>query len=199
MNRSITGVILAGGTGKRFGGISKANLRVGGKPIILRILETISDLFEEIIIVTNTPAEFPEYTCCRIIGDELKNKGPLGGIHAALKASANEAVFVLAGDMPFPDKELINYLIGKFQDSRCQILVPQVNNKIEPLHAIYKTSVREDIEMFISGEKNHAIQRFLKIMNTCYVELEETPRILTAFTNINNPSDLNRLNTWGSE
>lgn len=199
MSGNISGVILAGGSSKRFGGISKANLRVGGKPIVLRILEAFDDIFEEVIIVTNTPGEFRDYSKCRITGDELINKGPLGGIHAAIKAASNEAVFVLAGDMPFPDKELIEYLIVKFYDNQCQILVPQVNNKIEPLHAIYETSVREDLKMFISRGKNYSIHSFLRRMNTYYVELEAIPRIMTAFTNINSPADLNRLNTRGSE
>ena len=54
MVHNIAGVILAGGAGKRFSGITKAKIAVEGKTIISRILETFSDIFDEKIIVTNT-------------------------------------------------------------------------------------------------------------------------------------------------
>jgi molybdopterin-guanine dinucleotide biosynthesis protein A len=55
MGNRISGVILAGGSNKRFGGITKANVVIDGETIISRIISTISDLFDEIIIVTNKP------------------------------------------------------------------------------------------------------------------------------------------------
>ena len=39
--------------------------------------------------------------------DEILGAGPLGGIHAAMKASSNDSIFVFAGDMPFLDKDII--------------------------------------------------------------------------------------------
>ena len=61
MGNKISGVILAGGSNKRFGGITKANVVIGGECIISRIISTISGLFDEIIIVTNKPEEFSEF------------------------------------------------------------------------------------------------------------------------------------------
>jgi molybdopterin-guanine dinucleotide biosynthesis protein A len=81
MAHNISGVILAGGASKRFNDIIKTKIVIDGKTIISRIIETIDDIFDEIIIVTNTPDEFKEYANCRIIGDQFLNKGPLGGIH----------------------------------------------------------------------------------------------------------------------
>ncbi len=107
MAQNITGVILAGGAGKRFDGIIKANIVIDGKTIISRIIETINDIFDEMIIVTNTPEKFNEYGDNKIIVDKILNEGPLGGIHSAMKESENEAVFVFAGDMPLLDREII--------------------------------------------------------------------------------------------
>jgi molybdopterin-guanine dinucleotide biosynthesis protein A len=53
MVHNISGVILAGGSNKRFTGMTKANIVIGGKTIISRIMEIIRDIFDEIIIVTN--------------------------------------------------------------------------------------------------------------------------------------------------
>jgi molybdopterin-guanine dinucleotide biosynthesis protein A len=114
MKNRISGVILAGGTNKRFGGITKANVVIGGKTIISRMISTISDLFDEIIIVTNNPIEFKDLTQYKIVQDLFLKAGPLGGIHAALNASSEDAIFVFAGDMPFLDKEIISDQINEF-------------------------------------------------------------------------------------
>ena len=51
----ITGVILAGGANSRFEGKTKATMLIAGKPIVAGILDTMEGIFDEIILVTNTP------------------------------------------------------------------------------------------------------------------------------------------------
>ena len=77
MGTRISGAILAGGSNKRFGGITKANVVIGGISIISRILSTISDLFDEVIIVTNKPEEFGEFIQYKIVNDQFLKAGPL--------------------------------------------------------------------------------------------------------------------------
>jgi len=101
MVKNITGIILAGGANTRFEGITKSNVVIGGRTIIARMIDTLKEIFDDIIIVTNKRGEFSDYNNFKITGDQFLKKGPLGGIHAALKASAGEAVFIFAGDMPF--------------------------------------------------------------------------------------------------
>jgi molybdopterin-guanine dinucleotide biosynthesis protein A len=199
MSNRISGAILAGGANRRFNGVTKANLLVGGKPVISRIIDVIGEIFNEIIIVTNTPAEFQAYDRFIITVDELRDAGPLGGIHAALKAASNDSVFIIAGDMPFPDKKLINKLIAKYRSADCQILVPRVNGNIEPLHSIYHVSVLARLEEFISKGSDYSVRRFFEMVNVNYINLHNTPDILTALTNINTPSDLEGLITLESE
>ena len=101
MPNNISGVILAGGANKRFGGITKAKVVIDGLTIISRIIFVIEDLFSEIIIVTNRSEEFRDLISFKIVEDQYLNAGPLGGIHSALKSSSEDAIFVFAGDMPF--------------------------------------------------------------------------------------------------
>jgi molybdopterin-guanine dinucleotide biosynthesis protein A len=84
MVHSISGIILAGGANRRFNGMTKSNIIIDGKTIISRITDTIRDIFDEIIIVTNTPEEFKEYNKYKIVSDQFLKVGPIGGIHAAL-------------------------------------------------------------------------------------------------------------------
>ena len=74
MIRNISGVILAGGASKRFNGLIKPMIAIDGKTIISRMIDAISDILNEIIIVTNTPALFKEYKYCRIVNDQFLKK-----------------------------------------------------------------------------------------------------------------------------
>jgi len=194
MANSISGVILAGGTNKRFGGITKSNVVVGGKTIISRMISTISDLFDEIIIVTNKPEEFREFIQYIIVEDQYLKAGPLGGIHAALKTSSEDAIFVFAGDMPFLDKEIITDQINEFNKTEHDVLIPEVNQFIEPLHAIYRKSVLNDLERFLSEGKSRAVRDFLSEENVGYFQIPNTEKTGRAFANINSPSDLGKIN-----
>ena len=95
---NVSAAILAGGANKRFNGKTKANIQISGVRIIARTVKILHDIFDDIIIVTNTPEEFKGYSHFNLVPDEIKNVGPLGGIHAALKAAKNDAVFVFASD-----------------------------------------------------------------------------------------------------
>jgi molybdopterin-guanine dinucleotide biosynthesis protein A len=188
--KNISGVILAGGANKRFQGITKSKIIIGGRTIISRINDIIDDVFSEKIIVTNTPEEFKEFNNYKLTSDEFLNVGPLGGIHAALHACSGDAVFVFAGDMPFLDIDLIIRQIDLFCSTECEILVPVVNNYCEPLHALYNLSVLNRLDVFLSGDHKKAVKEFFKHTDVSFLHLEDTEKTKKIFTNINSPSDI---------
>jgi len=187
---SISGVILAGGANKRFGGMTKANYVIDGVTIISRIISVIGDLFDEIIIVTNNPEEFREYLNCKIVSDIFKKAGPLGGIHAALKAASGDAVFIFASDMPFLNKKIIVDQINECKNSDAEVVIPRVGEFIEPLHAVYRKSIMNKMEKFLSEKKSKAVRDFLSEVNVDYYEVLPSDESRRAFMNINSPSDL---------
>jgi molybdenum cofactor guanylyltransferase len=190
MNKNISAVILAGGANRRFNGITKSRIIINGRTIISGILGTLNDIFEETIIVTNTPDEFSEYSEYRMVGDEFLKKGPLGGIHAGMKASSKQFVFVFAGDMPSLNKSLILNQIDLFEKNKPEILIPKVETRIEPLHALYSVSLLETLEKYLNGNNNNAVRAFLENTNVEYYNLDDSVETRKAFTNINSPSDI---------
>lgn len=192
MDCGISGVILAGGAGRRFGGITKSNITVDGEKIISRIIRTIDDLFSELIIITNTPSVFPDLTRIKIAGDHYLKAGPLGGIHSGLKSSQQDAIFVFAGDMPFLDKGIIAEQIRQFRLNDYDILIPRIGRLIEPLHSIFRVSVLSRLEMFLS-EGNRSVREFISEMNAGYIDLQDSDENKRAFTNINSLPDIERI------
>jgi molybdopterin-guanine dinucleotide biosynthesis protein A len=193
MPLSISAIILAGGEGKRLRNPVKAKISVGGRPVIDGILEKIDGIFSEIIISSNNPAEFSGYETCSVVTDIYKGAGPLGGIHAAMTFSDSEAFFVLAGDMPFLDRDLILRMTDYFVEKAPVILVPRTGSMSEPLHAIYSRKIRPVIEELISANRNSSVRDLFSPDITEWFDPGTSPAIQRAFTNINTPEDLNAI------
>ena len=188
---SLAAALLAGGENRRYGGRVKALLEVGGRPIIEKSTELLSHLFSEIVIVTNTPHLFAHIRGYRITGDIYRGVGPLGGLHAAMKATEADALFLVAGDMPFLSAALVKQLIESWKGSACEALIPSHSGNIEPLHAIYATSLLERLEEFISSQKRYAIRDFLTLVQTEYIEMDIGNQ--NPFVNINSPDDMEAI------
>jgi molybdopterin-guanine dinucleotide biosynthesis protein A len=185
-----TGVILAGGKNRRFGGLTKANLVVEGETIVSRILRVFRGLFDDIIIVTNNPEEFRYISNVRLVEDIIVGAGPLGGIHAALKSSDSAAIFVIAGDMPFPNKKFIREQIRVFSAADHDILTARVGDLIEPLHSVFSNKILADLETFLSERGRRTARDFLSESDTAYFDIPDTKEARKAFININFPDDL---------
>ncbi len=190
MKPGISAAILAGGPARRMKGVAKPNIIIGGEKIIVRTLATLKDLFDEIIIVTNTPAEFSTASGCKIVADHYTGIGPIGGIHAALKAACGDAVFIFAGDMPMLSRSFIKRQKLLFESVDCDILVPKTGSSVEPLHSIYRTTVLSLLEEYLSAANDNAVHGFFNTVNTKYIELDETEELRNIFSNINFQSDI---------
>ena len=189
MLQNISGVILAGGKNSRFQGKQKALLEMKGQSIIEHTLSVFQKLFDDVFIISNTPDEFREITDVPIYSDVYKNIGPLGGIHSALSNTKNEAVFVVAADMPFVTEAVVMQLYAYYNQRDVDILIPRVNLNIEPLHAIYRTSIRPKLELFLNETENYSIRKLFDLVRTEYYLI---PDVLTAenpFVNINTPEE----------
>jgi len=190
MTYNISAAILAGGESTRFKGVPKTEIIVGGRKIISRMLDVIRDIFDEIIIVANSPERFTDTGVCKVVKDVYPNKGPLGGIHSAMKASGKEALFVFAGDMPFLDNSLIISQINIYSAGSASAIVPVMNSLEEPLHSIYRNSLLSETEKLLEEPGIPSVKDFLKRINPLYIDLKTSPENKRAFMNINYPSDI---------
>jgi len=186
--------ILAGGKCSRMGGKNKAFLRIDNSNFCELTIDVLEKIFDEIIIVTNTPDEFDHLKQkCIIITDLIENIGPLGGIYSALSYTSKESVFFFPCDMPYLNNELISKQISIFNETDCDAVVPRVGKWMEPLHSIFKKNVNSKLNSFINSKQKYYIKNFLKTINVFYLDLEENYFHNKIFTNINTPEDLEKI------
>jgi molybdopterin-guanine dinucleotide biosynthesis protein A len=134
---SVSGAILAGGRARRFGGADKASLVVGGARIVDRQLRALSAVSDDVRIVANDPARYADLGI-RVIADAIADAGPLGGLYSALLDARHERVIVLACDLPFVTRELLERLVAEsLADTAADAIVPRSARGLEPLCAVY--------------------------------------------------------------
>lgn len=190
----LSAVILAGGAGMRFGGKNKLQALIGDERIIDRVIETLTPVFDEIIIVTNSPEEYANLNHCQVTMDQFKGVGPLGGIHAAMMLSVRKGLFVFAGDMPYLDGKLIREQISFAGKNESDAVIPEVKGDIEPLHGIYMNHLAGKIESRLSSGTDLSVRGFLKTIDVAFFRPEISDKVLRAFININYPGDADKHN-----
>lgn len=186
----ISAIILSGGQNKRFDGNIKSLQTINGMPIIERILKAIDNNFDEVIIVTNIMEAFDKYRQqAMIIEDIYKNIGPLGGLYAGLSSTSSDAVFLLGGDMPFIDRNLVNQMLNRFEVSM-EALVPVNKKRAEPLHAIYAKKITPKLKQYIIDDMNRSINHFITKIDASFIPSSNK----NSFININTKKDLQFFN-----
>jgi molybdopterin-guanine dinucleotide biosynthesis protein A len=180
--------ILAGGASSRMGR-EKALLEIDGQPLVARVAASLAPLFPRIIVVTANPIVVSAAGVAAV-PDTRANRGPLGGIHAALK-HFNEPVFVVACDMPFLNAEFIRYLGDEYREE--DALVPLGANGPEHLHTVYGPRPLPELEAYLLQERPPSLRRIYEALNTRLLPEASARRFspdLSCFENWNTPGDI---------
>jgi len=187
----ITGIILAGGKSSRFGS-NKALAEFNGTSLIERVIGVLGRVFRNLIIITNNPLEY-SYLKIPLHQDLVKGLGPVGGIYTGLDALEDGWAFFCACDMPFINEGLVRYIAGV--KNGYDAVVPKVDWKIEPLHALYSKSCLSAMKDLIYNKEYQTIKAFNKI-NVRFVEEEEIKKYdpqLKTFLNVNRQDELQKI------
>jgi len=191
--RDITGVILAGGLSSRFGS-DKALALLRGKFLIQHAKDTLTAIFSECLLVTNTPGQHG-FLNMPMIKDRYQNMGPLAGIHAALLHTNNPWIFVLGCDMPKITPELIAFLCSFAKDEKFEAVIPWLEAGPEPLCGLYRKSALDTIEFQLKNKKPQ-VSELLRKISVRKVKEEEIRKVtggLDVFCNVNRKQDLEGL------
>lgn len=187
-----TGIILAGGKNTRMGE-NKAFLEIDAERLIDKTMNLYRQIFADIIIVTNDPLSYIEFTDAAIATDIYKGKGPLGGIYTGLFYSKSDYAFVCPCDMPFLNKGFVEYLLA--QTGKYDVIVPALAEGYQPLHAVYSRNCLPSIKRLLLMDKLkitgfYRDMRVLAISEEQIRPFNEDGRL---FQNLNTPEDMEKV------
>lgn len=185
------GILLAGGKSSRFGS-NKALATFLGRPLISHASALLSSLFQETLLITNTPEAY-NFLNWPMTGDIFPGAGPLAGIHAALNKVASPKIFVIGCDMPLVQESLVRLLCQESEG--WDAVVPDLDKGLEPLCAVYSQTCLPLIEKNLQ-EGNRKLYRLFEQIRTKRIPpetLRQADPGLISFENINRLTDLETI------
>lgn len=195
MRNDLSGIILCGGNSSRMQ-TNKALLKLGDKTVIEIIAAKLKSIFNEVLISANDSKEY-DFLKLPVVNDVFISKGPLAGIHSALKYSSTEKNFIISCDMPLISSELINFIAN--YDSDKKIILPETEGRIQQLCGVYSKSLLPIIEEIISeSEKDEniksSIYELIRRVPTDIVNIESlTLYDKNLFLNMNTQEDYEQV------
>jgi molybdopterin-guanine dinucleotide biosynthesis protein A len=184
---TITGLILAGGQGRRMGGVDKGLQRLRGKPMAQWALERLAPQVDEVLINCNQNLEAYARFGHRLVPDEIGGfAGPLAGLHAGLKAASHPLVATVPCDSPFLPSDLVQRL--NRQLGKNDLAVAKTGEQPHPVFSLVRRDVLANLEAFLrSGGRK--IDAWYASLSTVEVNFDDEA---DAFRNINTLEELGR-------
>lgn len=188
----VTPIIFAGGLGTRLGGVKKALIEIGGRPLVERVLDAVRPLGEgqDVIIVDNDDS-LAALPGVRVVPDTETRAGVLMALHSGLSAAASELCVVVACDMPFLNTPLLRWLIELAADQ--DVVMPVTDGQMDPMHAVYRRATCLDA---IGQALDRGDKRMISYLGDVRVREVTADRLrlhdpnLYSFFNINTIEDL---------
>lgn len=174
-------------------GRDKARISYRGRSLLRHVVDAARSVASRVLVVGGS-GEVPDG--CEPVADRFPGEGPLGALISALPHVATPWCLLLACDLPLLSPVLLGGLVAMAR-AHCQAeaLVPCLGGRLEPLVALYRSSLAERLEgMFRGGER--ALQGACARLDTVLVDedaLRGWDAGLDSFWNLNAPEDLASL------
>ena len=191
------GLILMGGKSSRMDERPKEMLLFEGKTFALRLIEELRGKVNQLWISYGREIR-GSYAGCKVVTDIYPDCGPIGGIHAGMKACDKDLLLVAACDMPMLTAELYEHLFGqmtymeKKTGEHYDGVVPVAKEKIHPLAAIYKTHMVKILESQIK-KGNYRLRDMLDMQNILFVDVSKMERLVKMLQNVNTAREYESL------
>ncbi|HVP08813.1 MAG TPA: molybdenum cofactor guanylyltransferase MobA [Burkholderiales bacterium] len=183
----VTGIVLAGGQGRRMGGVDKGLQLLHGKPMVAAVIGRLAPQVDELIINANQNLADYERFGYRVVADSIGGfAGPLAGLLAGMRAARHELVLTAPCDSPFLPLDLAARLSSAIAGK--DLAVAKTGDQPHPVFALVRRSVRASLEAFLAGggRKIDAWYAALKVAEVPFDDEAD------AFRNINTREELSR-------
>ncbi len=192
MNAEITGVILAGGQGRRMGTVDKGLRELRGKAMAAWVIERFAPQVDEVLINANQNLDVYAQFGYRVIPDEIGGfAGPLAGLQRGLSEASHPLVATSPCDTPFLPADLVARLHAALEADAAQLAVARTGDQPHPVFCVCRRDVLPHLTAFLQqgGRKIDAWYATLKVVEVAFDDQPD------AFSNINTQAELDAFET----
>ncbi|MEZ5504061.1 MAG: molybdenum cofactor guanylyltransferase MobA [Halioglobus sp.] len=153
----VTGLILAGGAGRRVGNRDKGLIPWQGKPLVAHVSARLRPQVDELLISCNRNARFYTQFATLTVADNLPHyQGPLAGLEAASAHIKTEFVVVVGCDTPCLPRDLVSRLLSPLADptaARREIAYAHDGRRAHYLCAALRRECLSSLPLFLATGK----------------------------------------------
>lgn len=168
-------------------GQDKSLLFLGGRLLIDHAMRRFKT-FQCDIFIVGPRSRFNAFG--RVVEDTYKGKGPLAGIHAALKRSETEFNLISAVDVPLIPPSFFERVLDAARYSDAEVIVPKIAGGIHPLCGVYRKSFESAAESALRADQLKIDAVITSRPHQIY-DAQQNGFTAEQFLNINSPADLN--------
>lgn len=187
---AITGLVLAGGMGRRMGGVDKGLLELRGRPLVAWVVERLRPQVDSLLINANQNRERYAGFGCPVVPDQIPDfAGPLAGLHAALSAASTPLVATAPCDSPFLPEDLVSRLFSALTAAGAEIAVARTFDQPHPVFCLCRRELLPHLAAFLAGG-GRKFERWYATLKVVEVPFDDEAG---AFENINTREELGRF------
>jgi len=187
----VSGLILAGGRGRRMGNVDKCLQLLDGQPLVTRVLGRLTPQVAEVLINANRHADVYAALGHRVIADRIGEfAGPLAGLHVGLSEARHAFLVSVPCDTPFLPRDLVARLLAPLEDEEIDLTVARTGSRPHPVVCLTRRRLLPHLSAYMDsgGRKVDAWYSSLRALEVNFPDEN-------AFRNINTPEDLKAAST----
>lgn len=188
--QGVTGIVLAGGQGRRMGGVDKGLQPLEGRPMVAWAIERLAPQVEAIVVNANQNLDAYRAFGYPVVSDAVGGfAGPLAGLHAGLQATRTALAVTVPCDSPFLPSDLVARLRSALEAGNAELAVAKTGDQPHPVFSLVQRRILPHLEAFLrsGGRKIDAWYASLEVVEVSFDDQAE------AFSNINTREDLARF------
>jgi molybdopterin-guanine dinucleotide biosynthesis protein A len=183
----ITGIVLAGGQGRRMGGVDKGLVDYGGSPLVVQVLARLAPQVGHMLINANQNIDRYEAFGHPVVSDLLPEfAGPLAGLQAGMAAATTRYVVTVPCDSPGLPMDLVARLASALALSSAPLCVASTGGRSQPVFSLVATALLPRLTAFLA-DSGRKIDTWHATVGAIHVDFTDEA---AAFRNINTPVDL---------
>ncbi len=187
---AITGVVLAGGLGRRMGGTDKGLQTLHGRPLVAWVIERLAPQVSALIINANQNGERYAEFGYPVVADRIPGfAGPLAGLHAALSAATTPLVATAPCDSPFLPTDLVGRLHAALLAAGADLALARTFDQPHPVFCLCRRELLPALSDYLASGERRFYQWF-SALNAVEVAFDDEA---DAFGNINTRDELGRI------
>lgn len=186
----ITGVILAGGRGRRMGGVDKGLMRLHDRPLVEYAIDALRPQVGGLVISANRNRDVYASYGYPVIADVAgEHEGPLAGMLSAMRHVHTTYIVTVPCDVPAPPASLVERLATTMARMQRDLCFASCAGQTQPVFALLRCTLAERLqEYLVAGERG--VENWMRRQQAAVADFPDDAQ---AFMNINTAEELQRF------